>query len=242
MSVQSAADIRRFVPDSDYQENRYASAMEEQLRSGDYWLDLGAGTRVHGGWDTVSEAELAKRARLLIGCDLSKDHMRRNRHLHVAVVAAATHLPFRNGSINMLSANMVVEHLQEPEAVLGEVSRVLAQEGRFVFSTPNRRHPIVWLAALLVWKHGRQLLAERIEGRDGEHVFPTFYRFNTGTGIRRGAARAGFAVRSLELFNSFPFFRRPRLALLIEGLLIRATNLVALRGLRSNIVCCLEKR
>jgi SAM-dependent methyltransferase len=238
--------LNRFVPDHDYQQNVYAAELGREVEPGCRWLDLGTGSRVHRGWASaghgvIPASELSARARLLVGADFETGHMRENRHLHARVAADGNRLPFRSGGFDLVTANMVVEHLEWPERTFGEVHRVLRPGGRFLFVTPNRGYPIVWLSALLAGSRSRRLLASRVEGRALEHVFETHYRCNSAGAVRRVAVASGFTVRRLRLFNSYPFFRRPLAALLAEGAWIRLTSVELLAGWRSNLVAVLER-
>lgn len=224
-----------------YHENRYADALDRGLGVGCLWLDLGAGSRVHGGWVGASPPQLAARARLLVGIDVQPRHLRKNPQLRAAVVGAANDLPFRSRSVDLVSANMVVEHLEHPLLVLAEVARVLRSGGRFIFSTPNRRHPVVWSSALLLSRAFRKQAATFLERRPSAHVFHTFYRLNDERSIRHAARVAGLQVEELDLFDSVGFLRRIPILSSAERLLTRLTSRKAGRGFRSNIIGCLRK-
>jgi len=49
-------------------------------------------------------------------------------------------LPFRDSAATDLICNSVLEHLEEPEAVLHECARVLTEDGSFGLTTPNRSY------------------------------------------------------------------------------------------------------
>jgi SAM-dependent methyltransferase len=236
---QSVVD--RLIPEVEYHQNRYARALAESLVSGVRWLDLGAGRRLHGGWIGASQQELACRARLLVGCDVSTQHMRANRHLSAAVAADVALLPFADGSFELVSANMVLEHLMAPRITFREVARILAPNGIFAFVTPNRHHPAVFGASVLLPQSSRRLLAQWIEHREPEHIFPTAYRCNTVGRIRDYAADAGLRPVVLETFPSYPFVRTPSTLVALECLVIRAMMHQPLRRLASNIIGILQK-
>ena len=54
------------------------------------------------------------------------------------VVADMRELPFEDGSFHSLVCSHALEHVPDPERLLAEAARVLAQDGTAVFTTPNR--------------------------------------------------------------------------------------------------------
>ena len=60
------------------------------------------------------------------------------------------HLPFRSGSIDNVVAMEVLEHVQDPDAVLREIHRVLTDRGIFVMSVP--RETWVWERLWSIWE------------------------------------------------------------------------------------------
>lgn len=52
--------------------------------------------------------------------------------------AVGENLPFANGSFESVVCSEVLEHVEDPSAVMAEISRVLRPGGVFVFSLPNR--------------------------------------------------------------------------------------------------------
>jgi ubiquinone/menaquinone biosynthesis C-methylase UbiE len=233
--------IQRLIPEVEYHQNRYARGLAELVQSGTRWLDIGAGTRPHSGWIGEKPEVLGRRADLAVGCDLMESHLKQNKSLHVMTVADAGHLPFRNNAFDVVTANMVVEHLEHPRLVFDEVARVLAPGGHFAFVTPNRSNPAVFLASIFLSGQLRRRLAQLVERRDAEHIFRTYYRANSPSSVRAVSSLAGLSVREIELFNSFPLARRPWPVTALEALWIKAISRPVLRGLTSNIYAVLRK-
>jgi ubiquinone/menaquinone biosynthesis C-methylase UbiE len=95
-------------------------------------------------------------------------------------------LPFKENSFDIVFCSWLLEHLETPQIDLAEIGRVLKPGGRFVFITPNKKHPIAWLnrtigrfSALQDW------LVERLYGRKGTDTFPTFFRANSQIQLKR---------------------------------------------------------
>lgn len=231
------AIIERLAPGLEFHQNRYARALDEAIGDGDRWLDLGAGTRIHQGWIGRSEGELAGRCRLVAGCDLEREHLLANKRLSHRACADAGTLPFRDASFDVVSANMVLEHLRDPLPVFREIRRVLVPGGRFVFVTPNLHHPGVRAASLVMPPRLRRVLANRWEGRALEDVFVTYYQANTRSTLGALARGAGMEPHLIEVFSSFPLIQRPWPAVAVEATWLRIQMRVdVLRPLGSNLV------
>jgi len=99
-----------------------------------------------------------------------------------------------SGSVDLLLADWVVEHLEEPDRFFAESARVLRPGGFLCLRTPN-----LWsyfgLASALTpnrWHKGvRNRVQERPEGKE-ILAWRTFYRCNTIPALRNAMARFGF--------------------------------------------------
>lgn len=191
-------------------------------------------------WMRPEEQELAARASLLAGVDLDFDSLRRNRFAHLRIKANLERLPLPSCSFDLLTANMVMEHVEHPETVLREMHRVLAPGGLFVLHTPNRLNPGVRLAGVMP-----QALKNRIvrvlEGRIEENIFPVFYRLNSPQEIRNLAARTGFEVIKLATIRSSAMTAALVPLSVPELLFLRTLRRPRWEHLRSCIICILRK-
>ena len=209
--------LERTIPGAEFHQNRYARLLADTVRPDVAWLDVGAGHRLHSGWKHDRPGDIVRRAGVLIGCDLVPEHLHEHPLITAGVVADVGDLPFRNGSFELVTANMVLEHLRDPAAAFAEIARVLRPGGEFAFVTPNRRNPAVWFAATFLrprWRSAFSLAFERREARD---VFPTHYRANTAASISRLAKTAGLDASVVEVFQSYPFAKRPRALVSLEA-------------------------
>ncbi|MFN2547194.1 MAG: glycosyltransferase [Myxococcales bacterium] len=114
--------------------SRYLFA--EPLAAGRRVLDLGAGAG-------YGSERLSKSAKSVVAMDIAYDAMRYAREHHPGrgvrhAVGAAEKLPFAKGSFDLVVAFEILEHIRDQDALLAEVRRVLAPDGLFVVSTPNR--------------------------------------------------------------------------------------------------------
>lgn len=162
-------------------------------------LDLGAGAGV------VAEMDFRGAGKLVCGIDLDP-RVLENKFLDEAHVSDAIDIPYPDGTFDVVFADNVMEHIEQPQMVFSEVARVLKPGGCFLFKTPNRRHYMPLIARLSpLWFHK---FVNRLRGRDASDTFPTLYRVNRPAEIRKLGAASGFDVRAISLFEGRPEYLR----------------------------------
>ncbi len=171
--------------------------------------------------------------------------------IHANDALAAAHVltdetyPLGDNVFDACVSDYVIEHIADPASHLKEVRRVLKPGGVYVFRTPNRFH-YVTLAAQLTphWFH--VLVANRLRNLPPEshHPYPTSYRMNSRSSIRRAAAAAGLDVQWLRLLEKDPWYGRASRILFLSFMLYeRVVNSHELfAGLRANFLAILQKR
>lgn len=108
-------------------------------------------------------------------------------------------LPFPAESFDLVIGLWVLEHLAQPERALGEIRRVLAPGGYFIFLTPNALHPLIRANRLSQMLPALQrLLIPRLYARAEADTFRVHYCANTPARLRALAAAHGFRVALLR--------------------------------------------
>jgi ubiquinone/menaquinone biosynthesis C-methylase UbiE len=165
--------------------------LDEALRPGAVALDAGCGrtTRLRDYRDRIVR---------LVGMDCDEVAGRENPYLDEFVSANLERpLPFEDDVFDLVYANFVVEHLQNPERAFAEWHRVLKPDGRLVVLTSNRANPVLAAADRLP-QRVRLLIKRRGAGAVERDVYPTVYRANTPQRLARVAASAGFEPVSVD--------------------------------------------
>ncbi|MCU0521847.1 MAG: class I SAM-dependent methyltransferase [Anaerolineae bacterium] len=121
--------------------------------------------------------------------------------------ASSEWLPFESGSIDVVIASWVLEHLPRPTSTFREIARVLRPGGSFLFLTPNVAHPLPRISlALARMRRLQQRVVSRVYGRSAVDTFPVTYRANSIRAIECLAVRAGLQLAWVELIDDPSYF------------------------------------
>lgn len=121
---------------------------------------------------------LRGRVRRVIGVDVDPT-VRTNPGLDEArLVRPGEPLPLADGSVDLVLADFVFEHVEEPDRCAAELDRVLRPGGWICARTPNRWNYVA-LAARLIPERLHEAVLRRVQPeRKKADVFPAFYRMN----------------------------------------------------------------
>src|SRR6202162_6140499 len=100
--------------DRTHSQERYFNVLYAQIRTGARWLDIGCGSHWPPYWaaSLAQQREVVSRAKLFLGIDA--DPAVTENPLAARVTAVGERLPFRDNSLDVITANMVFEHLPKP--------------------------------------------------------------------------------------------------------------------------------
>lgn len=231
---------RRIVPGLEYSQHKYEEHLRRWIPDGVTWLDVGCGRRLLPSWRAEGERILLARAKSLVGIDLDLDSLKDNVTANVRIFSSVGALPFRDATFDVVTANMVVEHLEDPRSSFTEVARVLRPGGLFLFHTPNARAFPTALARMLP-DAVKAPLARLLDNRRAMDVFQTHYRCNTAEDIGRSAQASGLVPVEVSFVSTTAVFSVVPPLAVAELLWLRAIQRDSRRHLRSNIIAVLRK-
>jgi SAM-dependent methyltransferase len=189
----------------------------------------------------------------VIGLDVSRVQLRRNRDVRWAIAADVASVPVASVCADTVVSWDVLEHLPHPARALTELVRIVRPGGLVVLGLPN----VVSLKGIVTrltpwWVHVwvyRRVLGDARAGTETSDQFPTTMRLELrGGGIRRLATRLGLEVLLLEVYEGpvpLHFRRRHRaghLALSAIGALSRLVTFGRYDATASDMVVVLRVR
>lgn len=224
--------VERLTDISHHPHDLYISMIARQLHQCAHagWLDVGCGWRLDFPWEFEREKEMTKGANI-VGIDPDWQAVTRHRTILKKTVGLVEGLPFADGSFDIVTANVVVEHLEFPSLAFSEIFRVLRLGGSFIFRTPSAKSYFVKIARVLPQSLKVRLATGIIENRQAADVYRAYYRANTSETITEISRLAGFrkleivVTRARGVLNKLPRLRRVERALM-EGLGFTEGNLI----------------
>ena len=228
------------APGLQYSQNIYEKVLNDNCAAGIKWLDLGCGHHILPQWRLEQEKKLIDIPNLIIGLDYDLLSLTKHKTIKNLVRGDISILPFPDNSFDMVTSNMVFEHLDNPQQQLNEISRVLKAGGKLIFHTPNKLS-YATLMAIITPERIKDTLIYILQGRKEEDVFPAFYRINSPSKIKMLGHKSGFKTIKIKLIcSSAQFVIIPPLVIL-ELIWIRFLMLKIGKPLRTNIIAILEK-
>lgn len=200
--------LKRWDPKASSPRDLFADRILE-LGRGRLWLDAGCGRSSFPEWRERDQQMLHAAGTRLVGCDQDLAAVRDRSAPGPCCGGALERLPFADGTFDLVTCNMVFEHLVDPDSAVRELARVTAPGGRILIHTVNAWHYLALLARVTPFRFHRWMVG-RLEGRAAADVYPTRYRANTERRLRRLFAGhgcrhvAGGTVADLPLFVPYP--------------------------------------
>ncbi len=206
--------------------------LDDALRPGAVVLDAGCGrtTRLRFYRDRIER---------LVGVDADEPAGRENPNVDEFVHANLDErLPFDDASFDLVYANFVVEHLDDPAAAFGDWRRLLRPDGRVVIVTSNRASPAMALGARLPTRV-RLGIKRRGAGAAEQDVYPTRYHANTPAALAQATGAGGLEPVAVELVGTL---HRYAARVPVVPAVLRALERMVPEARRSTIVASYRAR
>ena len=232
---------RLMIPTLKYSQTIFEEVLKSYVNINTFWLDLGCGHQILPTWREAEEKFLSQNCKLLIGLDLDLFSLKEHKSIALKIRGDISILPFDDNSFDLITANMVVEHLKCPEIQFIEINRALKPGGIFLFHTGNTLSYLSVIARIIPRKLKRNLVYI-LEGRKEEDVFNTHYKVNSKRKIAKIAQKTGFDIKKIKMIVSTPELRLFPPLVVFELIWIGILMMKHFELFRTNIIAILKKR
>jgi SAM-dependent methyltransferase len=180
---------------------KFRKYLIEKIESDYFLLDYGAGR------GALHEMDFRKKAKRVAGVDPDSSVLL-NPFLDESKLLPlpSGEIPYSSNTFDMVFANNVMEHVQNPKIAFKEIYRVLKPNGIFVAKTPNKWHYVAMIAKMTPYSF--HVFINRIRGRKAYDIFPTEYKINTKRDIKDCSYYSGFEVVNIEMWEGRPEYLR----------------------------------
>ena len=202
----------------------YESLVDRLITPGCRWLDVGCGRDVFPTNRALAR-ELSERCGTLAGVDPDAT-IQENPFVHVRVQASLEQFD-TNETFDVITARMVVEHVQRPEAFVEQLRRLCAPNGLAVLYTVNKWAPVSMLSWVVPFGLHHPIKS-MLWGTSEKDTFPVEYRMNTRRTLVSLMQRGGFRERHFEYLDDLRTLARFRWTSRAELLAWKALKTVGL--------------
>ena len=118
---------------------------------------------------------------------------------------------------------MVAEHVTQPTELTSKLAELMKPDGLVAVLTPNKWAPNS-VAARVIPNSLHPLFTKVLDGRSDKDTFPTVYRMNTRSQLRRVFADSGFTEERFWLLDDYSVLQKFGGVLLMQLCLSRVFN------------------
>lgn len=185
--VYREANVSGF-PHND-QEVAFYTQVAALLRPDDVLLDFGAGRGEFMDTDPsryrVRLQNFRGRCAHVDGCDPDAVVLENPTLDAAAVIAMGEPLPYSDNRFDMIVSRYVFEHIADPQWAAAELLRVLKPGGWICAMTPNKFGYVALASRMIPNRLHSRALSRVQPGRAAKDIFPTVYRLNRPSAVRR---------------------------------------------------------
>jgi SAM-dependent methyltransferase len=167
-----------------------------------------------------------------------------NTELDSAVLIENGKIPIENEFFDVVFADYVMEHVEDPKQLLCEIRRLLKPSGLFFFRTPNQYHYVALISRFTPFTF-HKWIANPVRGLppSAHDPWKTFYRFNSRVVITELAKDCLFTEVNLKYFEPEPTYLKFHTLPFLAGVAYERTvnGTVWLSKFRANIFGKLRK-
>ncbi len=215
----------------------YAGIVGKCLKDGDSWLDVGGGNRLFPGHRALEE-RMSKRASRLVAVD-PNENVLKNQLSHENVQSLLEDFNTLE-KFDIVTARMVVEHVEDPSSFLNAVFDFLRPGGFLIVYTVN-----LWSVVTCVSRVVPDAIHNPVKkvfwNTAPENTFPTVYKLNTRRALQEAASEAGLNEVFYALLDDCSIFSGFRVLGTLELIAWQTISTIKMPYPERNIVAVFTK-
>ncbi|MFH1175235.1 MAG: class I SAM-dependent methyltransferase [bacterium] len=197
--------VKKYYPEFKDVGYFFKKYLEKYINSDSEILDIGCGRQAFG-------AEFYKKAKKRVGVDPDQEALNDNKLMDEKYCCDERNIPNSIGQFDVIIAQWVLEHMENPDKSFEEIERLAKPGGYFIFMTPNIYSPLILFSKICPI-----FLKKRFRGKLGikeEDTYPTCYRANSAAKINQILIRNNFEKVELKKAGVLTYFGFNKIALL----------------------------
>lgn len=191
----------------------FYSLIHSVLKPDHVVLDFGAGRGAQAETPYAYKRNLVTlkgKVQRVVGVDIDSTVLENPIVDEAHVFVPGRRLPFEDGAFDVIFSDWVAEHVDDPVSFATEVDRLLKPGGWFFARTPNKFGAIA-IGATLIPNALHATVLQRLQpDRKEKDVFPTRYRMNTVSAVRRLFASDRWRNHSTTIHSELMYLTRSR--------------------------------
>lgn len=156
------------------------------------------------------------------------------------IQADVENLPFRNNSFDVVSARWVLEHLENSEKCIKEISRVMKENASLIILTPNTYNMTMFFSKIVPYKL-KKLLLNKLLLRKEQTIFPTYYRLNSPFKLPKILSSYDLKIERFVLVGNPFYFSFSKVLFLFALLVERIINIAQLNFFKAYMIISCKK-
>lgn len=173
----------------------YETTVNRFITESTHWLDIGAGKSPFPHNPNLA-ARLSKKAALFVGVDPS-ENIHENPYVHERFQGMLEEFE-TNARFDLVTLCMVAEHVEHPDELVSEISRLAKPDAVVVVLTVWSLAPITFVSRSLPFALHHPI-KKLFWGGDESDTFPTVYRMNSKRRLAGLFANHGFDRQAISL-------------------------------------------
>lgn len=207
--------------------------LDRYITPGCRLLDVGCGRRTFG-------REYYERACFRAGVDMDRGALAENTVMDEKYACSIEELPALE-PFDVVVAQWVLEHIENPERVCAAIARLTKPGGYFIFMTTNSSSPIIWISRIIPTNLKKRVL-QACCGREERDTYKTSYKINNPLRIDEILMASNFQKVEVVLVPALGYFAFTPFTLIFAKAVISLLDLLHISRFRTHIVGVYRRR